>query len=155
MNNDNPYLSSFLASRSEAASEASARQSQESASLADATASSRATAIETIASISSGQTVFITVTREISPTSQASKLTTPNNTPTRKSSSHVGAIAGGVVGGVVAFALAGLLVFLLWRKRRTKETRRATFPPSYADADMSEQIGGKSHSKHALLPQRN
>jgi hypothetical protein len=150
MNNDNQYLSSFLASRSAAAesdaSASSARQAQESSSLADATSSSRfETSVERIASISSGQTVFITVTQDISPTSQVSEVAIPHNTPTRKSNSHVGAIVGGVVGGVAAFALAGLLFRFLWRKLQAKETRRATLPLTYVNADMSEQICGKSY----------
>jgi hypothetical protein len=160
MNNDNPYLSSFLASHSAAASQAvapasSARKLQESSTLTDAITSSRATAVETIASVSSGQTVFVTVTRDTSPTSQVSEATALNDGSTTKNVSHVGAIAGGMIGGVVALVLVRLLGFLLWQKRQTKETRRATIPSIYANADMSEQISGKSHSKHEFPRKRN
>jgi hypothetical protein len=155
MNNDNPYLSSFLASRSAAVSQAAAPASSESSTLTDAITSSWATAVETIASVTSGQTVFVTVTRDTSPTSQVSEATILKDIPTRKNVSYVGAIAGGVIGGLVALALVGLLGLLLWQKRQTKETRRATIPSIYANADMSEQISGKSHSKHEFPRKRN
>ena len=81
------------------------------------------------------------MTHDASPTTQASEAVSLNDGLSRKNSTPVGPIAGGVLGGVAAIALALLLFILLRRKRQAKENRRATLPPPYVDADMSEELG--------------
>ncbi|KAF2793122.1 hypothetical protein K505DRAFT_375553 [Melanomma pulvis-pyrius CBS 109.77] len=152
--NGNPFLSSILASRSATAASASSVQQAPSSFISTdvGTSSQVESAVESIASISGGQTVFITVTQDASHPSQTSSTTSSTGDVTRKSSTHVGAISGGVLGGVVAIVLSLLLFFLLRRKRKAKENRRATLPPPYADADMSEEIGGAVTAVSTAVP---
>ncbi|PSN59538.1 hypothetical protein BS50DRAFT_229547 [Corynespora cassiicola Philippines] len=101
--------------------------------------------VETLVSNSAGQTVYVTITHEVSPAA-TSNSTEPAPQQENKSSpsngTPVGAIAGGTIGGVAVLASVMFLLFFLRRKKQTKERRRATLPPPYADGDMSEQLSG-------------
>ncbi|KAF1999333.1 hypothetical protein P154DRAFT_523362 [Amniculicola lignicola CBS 123094] len=115
-----------------------------SSSSSDIRSHNPLTAVQTIASVSGGQTVFITITRDASPTStgQAEGVASPVVDHAIGGGSPVGAIAGGTVGGVAAVAGVVFVLFFLRRKQNAKETRRATLPPSYEQTDMSEHLGG-------------
>ncbi|KAF2187124.1 hypothetical protein K469DRAFT_686324 [Zopfia rhizophila CBS 207.26] len=107
-------------------------------------ASRSASAVETIASVNGGQTIFITVTHDSSPTVATAPSLTPD--PPREGKSSIGAIVGGVVGGLVVIVLAILLFFLLRRRKRAKNLKEATLPPSYANGDMSEHLASIGHN---------
>lgn len=111
---------------------------QPSSAQEEPSATHSATTVETVASVSGGQTIFVTVTRDVSPTSQPDATPAP---PQPGKGAPVGAIAGGVVGGVVVIIVVVLLLFLHRRKKRTTECERATRPPSYPRGDMSEHFG--------------
>lgn len=98
--------------------------------------------VQTIASISRGQTIFITVTYDSAPSQSPlpSDTPPPENATSKIKNSAVGAIAGGTVCGVAVLSLLLFIFFFLRRKKQAKERRRATLPP-YVDGDMSEQLG--------------
>jgi hypothetical protein len=100
--------------------------------------------VETIESVSLGQTVTLTVTHDPVQSSQPTSSTALTADRTDGSSTPVGAIAGGTVGGVLLVASAIFLFFFIRRRRRIKEQRRATLPPPYPGTDMSEQLAGQS-----------
>ena len=106
--------------------------------------------METIASVSAGRTVFITVL-------EGSGSTPLPPTDTIVSQNHSGghakisAIAGGIVGGLVLLTAVLYLLLMLRRKQHEKNDRRATLPPTYlADTvhgDMSEQLPSSPYLK--------
>ncbi|KAJ4296306.1 hypothetical protein N0V90_006351 [Kalmusia sp. IMI 367209] len=107
-----------------------------------ATTVSPSSHVETVTSVSAGQTVLVTITANSIPTSQSpTELDSANEHASSKSS--IAAIAGGTVGGVALLAAGIFLFIFLRRKRRIKEERRATIPPQFTDSaagDMSEQL---------------
>ena len=128
----NEWLSSRLASQT---SQGPSSPSSTAHTSPDQTTTSP---VATISSIKDGHTVYVTVSKESTPTTTVQAGTEEprgGNTP-------VGAIAGGVVG---ALALASLALIALWfirRKKLAKQHRRATLPPPYTEPDMSAQLGG-------------
>ncbi|KAF2105404.1 hypothetical protein BDV96DRAFT_592604 [Lophiotrema nucula] len=135
-------FNSFLASFTNGAPTNRPTAQSISASASSSSPSTLATAVETIASVSGGQTVFITVTQDPASTAFPTGSESTTNNGANHTSSHTGAIAGGVVGGVAAVAVVAFAFFLVRRRRRASERREATLPPSYADTDMSEHVGG-------------
>ncbi|KAF2133030.1 hypothetical protein P153DRAFT_178404 [Dothidotthia symphoricarpi CBS 119687] len=105
--------------------------------------------LETIASLSAGQTVFVTITHDPLETSKSSTVTPEPDTRAQHGHSiPIAAIVGPVVGVVVLIATALLIFFCLRRRKRTKMRRAATFPSPYVGSDMSKQL------HNSVLPQQ-
>ena len=108
----------------------------------------QSSALETIASISNDQTVFITtiITNQLTPSLQPTTITPrPPPAESARDSTNASAIAGGSIGGFVFVSAIIIFFWRLRRKRQLKEKRLATLPPPYGggDEDMSEQLHGR------------
>jgi hypothetical protein len=97
----------------------------------------------------SGPTTLPNPSDTPSDTPASSQTSTPTNSsaPQTSSNGHTGAIAGGVVGGVCGLALvAGLIIFLMRRRRRhgqqqpVDQETRATAPTELSPQDTKHEM---------------
>ncbi|RYN39752.1 hypothetical protein AA0112_g3468 [Alternaria arborescens] len=100
----------------------------------------------------------ITRTLVVTPTATAAPADTGSSN-SDKSSTNVGAIAGGVAGGVIALlAIAGGIIFVLWRKRRQQvqqqdghESGSAGISRNVSTMSRAGLLGGRSEKSPTQL----
>ncbi|KAB2108121.1 hypothetical protein AG0111_0g4505 [Alternaria gaisen] len=100
----------------------------------------------------------ITRTLVVTPTATAAPADT-GSSDSDKSSTNVGAIAGGVAGGVIALlAIAGGIIFVLWRKRRQQvqqqdghESGSAGISRNVSTMSRAGLLGGRSEKSPTQL----
>ncbi|KIW02858.1 hypothetical protein, variant [Verruconis gallopava] len=134
------------------------------------TASAAATSSIDTAATSSNRQVTLTVTNSdgskatsvsvaaaaASGTSSTNANTSTKNTNSSSHSSDTGAIVGGVVGGIAVIALiAGIVAFLLWKRRRSEATPGAAPTVAAAPNEMPPGSYAPAMQENSAWQQQN